>query len=195
MKALREGDSVLGGGNTFRFDFEYQAFVMGARTTLDYLAQTVAAYFGFRPDSFNGFPKVLRKAKPLDASAELADAVAPLHDSLQHFLSDGSVKSVRDRITHYDFVRAGVLNIFGRGAAALWSAVVRAWRSTRREAQSAVAGHGRSLSTTARSNHSNHFQTDRPRSGRHRPRPRRLPAPGTARWLLSTNRATQVGPS
>ncbi|MGO8968998.1 MAG: hypothetical protein ACLQDQ_05440 [Myxococcaceae bacterium] len=113
---LDRGALGIGHGNKLCLHFEYQAFIMAARTSLDYLARTVNAYFGNQGNSFNDLPAALEKARPRDIAKELSAVVAPFYDGLSHFYGTGQKKSVRDLISHYYFVPAAHLNLRADGA-------------------------------------------------------------------------------
>jgi hypothetical protein len=107
--------SVVAGGNTLRLDFEYQAFIIAARTVLDYLARTVSAYFGQESHSFADLPKNLLRFKPTSVAPKLCETVVPLHEGLSHFYGTSDAISVRDDIAHRYFVRAAHLNVRSDG--------------------------------------------------------------------------------
>ena len=112
MSAHRSG---LGGGDTCALDAEYQAFILSARGCLDYLTHTIAAYFGQKYHNFHGLPTTMLRWKPPEFAERLLDELRPRHAALSHFCSDGTNKSVRDRIVHREFVRAGCLNVTAEG--------------------------------------------------------------------------------
>ncbi|MFN0062835.1 MAG: hypothetical protein ACKVPX_09990 [Myxococcaceae bacterium] len=110
-KELVRSQGVASGGNTLRLSFEYQAFIVAARTTLDYLAGTLNAYFGCEDASFHDWPDALDVAKPRDVARQMAKVLQPLHERLEHFYSSALRRSVRDRIAHYEFVPAAHISI------------------------------------------------------------------------------------
>ena len=103
------------GGNTRRWDFEYQAFISAARRTLDYLTRGLAAYFRQEFHSFRKLAKAVRDLKPIGVSS----AIRAVHErrvaSFDYLLSDGEAKSVRDRINHQSAVGIGALNVHSSG--------------------------------------------------------------------------------
>jgi hypothetical protein len=109
------GNSTLALGNTRLWDFEFQAFVLAFRRCLDYLARAIAAYFRNEFHSFRRLGNFLGTAK----SECVGAALLPLHQKyLTHFqfvLSDGDRRSLRDKISHYQFVPAGTVNLSQRG--------------------------------------------------------------------------------
>jgi hypothetical protein len=106
---------TIGGGDTCALDAEYQAFIVSARACLDYLTYAIAAYFGQRSHSFHGLPEAMKRWKPAAAVAGLRAELDGRHAALAHFFSQGADKSVRDRIVHREFVRAGCLNVNATG--------------------------------------------------------------------------------
>jgi hypothetical protein len=112
---MRTHRGALGGGDTCALDAEYQAFILSARGCLDYLTHTIAAYFGQKYHNFHELPVTMLRWKPPEFAERLLDELRPRHAALSHFFSDGTNKSVRDRIVHREFVRAGCLNVTAEG--------------------------------------------------------------------------------
>lgn len=69
------GNSTVGLGNTLKWDFEYQAFVLAVRRCLDYMTRALSAYFQDKSHSFRQWPKFLGHAKP----KEVAEALLAIH--------------------------------------------------------------------------------------------------------------------
>jgi len=109
------GKSVTGGGNTLALDFEYQEFVLSVRRCLDYLTRGLASYFKSDFHSFRRFGDFLENATPADIASTLRGIHATHVDNFQFVLSQSERRSTRDRISHYEFVPAGVVNISSRG--------------------------------------------------------------------------------
>lgn len=109
------GDSTIGGGNTIRWDAEYQAFVLAVRRCLDYLARGIAAYFRNDQHSFRKLPSLLRNVKPTSVASELRSVLETHLPAFEYVLSDGDKKSIRDLLSHYEYISAGVLNISRHG--------------------------------------------------------------------------------
>jgi hypothetical protein len=107
--------SAVGVGNTLKWDFEYQAFVLSYRRCLDSLARAICTYFRNDFHSFRGLGGQLRKLKPEVITEPLATLHAEHVDNFRFVLSEGDRKSVRDRISHYEYVSAGSLNLNHRG--------------------------------------------------------------------------------
>ena len=108
-------NSGMGGGNTLIFDFEYQAYILAFRRCLDYLARAICSYFMQDYNSFRTLGEFLKKInRPI-----VAEPLIKLHEKYsQNFdfvLSDGERKSVRDIISHYEFVSVGTINLSKRG--------------------------------------------------------------------------------
>jgi len=111
----RLGNSTVGGGNTLALDFEYQAYVLAYRRCLDQFARALAAYFRNDHHSFRHLPKLLKKAKPTAVAEAISAVIEKRSVSFDFVLSAPGENSVRDRIAHYEFVPAGLMNISSRG--------------------------------------------------------------------------------
>lgn len=108
-------NSGIGGGNTLIFDFEYQAYILAYRRCLDYLARAIGTYF---MQDFNSFRKLGGFLKNLDRS-NITKPLIELHQKysarFDFVLSEGNKKSVRDIISHYEFVSVGTINLNNKG--------------------------------------------------------------------------------
>lgn len=122
MQVLREhnikelpqnGCAAIGG--TPVLDFEYQAYVLAFRRCLDQLAWALAAFFKNKYSSFRTLPKFLERQKPKEVANKLINVHAKHVDNFEFVLSENGVKSVRDRIAHYEFVQAGSFNVSIKG--------------------------------------------------------------------------------
>ena len=102
-------------GNTIRWDAEYQAFVLAVRRCLDYLARAMAAYFENDHHSFRRIPRLLAGCKPTSVASALAAAIERHQGAFEYVLSDGNKKSIRDLLSHYEYIGAGTLNISRHG--------------------------------------------------------------------------------
>lgn len=109
------GNSTVGLGNTLKWDFEYQSFVLALRRCLDYLAKSVSAYFKNDFHSFRRLGIFLEKQKDNPVSSNLKVMHEKYSYLLSFVLSDGERKSVRDRISHYGYVSAGTMNLTSNG--------------------------------------------------------------------------------
>ena len=109
------GESTVAGGNTRALDFEYQAFVLSYRRCLDYWTRAISSYF---KNSFHSFRKADRYFSRFESSSVPGLLVPVIQEYRGHFdfvLSNGDAKSVRDRVSHYEYVPAGVFNLSRRG--------------------------------------------------------------------------------
>lgn len=109
------GDTTIGLGNTRILDFEYQAFILAYRRCLDKLARAIAAYFKNDFHSFNGFGTFLENKKPQQITRPLINLHAKFYPRFEFVLSRGDRKSIRDKISHYEYVPAGTINLSRRG--------------------------------------------------------------------------------
>ncbi len=109
------GATVVGVPNTQKWDFEYQAFVLAVRRCLDYLARALAAFFQNDFNSFRRLPRVLRSVKPSSVAEQLIRVHAIYVQRFSYVLSEGDRKSTRDRLSHYEYVPVGVINLSSKG--------------------------------------------------------------------------------
>ncbi|SRR6266496_333539 len=109
------GPLLSAGGDTVALDSEYQAFILAVRRCLDYLTRSLAAYFKSDFHSFRCFGKFLKTARPAAIAGELLQTHARYVPHFAFVLSDSRGHSTRDRISHYEFVPAGVINITTHG--------------------------------------------------------------------------------
>ncbi len=114
LAALRPGQGI-GVGGTRKLDYEYQAFVLAFRRCLDYLAQSLSAYFKTQQSSFRSWPTALRRQKNSVLVSKALLAAHDRHADKFGFVLDAD-KSVRSRIAHFEAVPAGVLNLHRMGA-------------------------------------------------------------------------------
>lgn len=109
------GNSTMALGNTLTWDFEYQAFVLAYRRCLDYLARAICTYFKNDFHSFRRLSSFLEKQK----SGEIAQALISVHTKyfplFEFVLSEGERKSLRDKISHYEYVAVGTINLSQHG--------------------------------------------------------------------------------
>ncbi|MCL4559313.1 MAG: hypothetical protein M1281_01705 [Chloroflexi bacterium] len=112
-KAL--GNSTLGLGNTLRWDFEYQAFILAVRRCLDYLVRALAAFFKNDFHSYHRFSVFLKSQKPEIVAEKLCEVHSSYLAKFSFVTSEGSNKSIRDRISHYEYVPVGTINLSSRG--------------------------------------------------------------------------------
>jgi hypothetical protein len=112
-KALKNSTMAL--GNTLVLDFEYQAFILALRRCLDYLARAISTYFRNDFHSFRRFGEFLQKQNRPLVTKRLIELHVKYNAAFEFVLSDGERKSVRDKISHYEYVPAGCINLSQRG--------------------------------------------------------------------------------
>lgn len=115
QQALQGTTMAVGG--TLRWDFEYQAFVLGVRRTLDCLTFALSAYFSADNHSFRSWPKALasfRRSRVAKALLETHGTHAPRYG---YVLKSGATWSTRDRIAHREHVDIGCVNLSPHGLA------------------------------------------------------------------------------
>lgn len=96
---------------TRKLNYEYQAYRLALRRTLDYLAVTVCAFFKRPCNSINGVEKALKKATDeLDRRDRIVPCVNQVRVDLADIIGVGFL-SVRDQIAHWAAVEAGTLAI------------------------------------------------------------------------------------
>lgn len=109
------GDSVVALGNTLVWDFEYQAFILAFRRCLDYLARAICTYF---KNDFHSFRRLGANLKKIDRPV-VTSPMIKLHEKygseFSFVLSSGNRKSVRDKMSHYEYVPVGTINLSQRG--------------------------------------------------------------------------------
>ncbi len=109
-------NSTMAIGNTLKWDFEYQAFILAYRRCLDHFARGVASYFKNDFHSFRNLGEFLAKQREGMTSLEKLIIFHKKYSSIFKFvLSEGDRKSIRDKISHYEYVSVGTLNIQGKG--------------------------------------------------------------------------------
>ncbi len=108
-------NSSIAGGNTLIFDFEYQAYILAFRRCLDYLARAIGTYFMNDFVSFRKLGENLQKLNRPIATNQLIETHKKYTKNFQFIISEGNDKSVRDIISHYEFVSAGTFNLSKRG--------------------------------------------------------------------------------
>ena len=107
--------TVLGLGSSLVWDFEYQAFVLAYRRTLDYLSRGICCYFKNDYHSFRTLDSFLQKQNRPNFTKPLIDIHNKFQKEFDFVLSDGKRKSIRDRISHYEYVKVGIINLSSRG--------------------------------------------------------------------------------
>jgi len=109
-KSFRPG-AVGALGSTRRWDFEYQAFVLAYRRSLDALAWGLSTYFKAEQSSFPRFAKALPRLHPTPVAIALGAACTRHIGTLDLVIDPLRGRSVRDRIAHREAVAAGVINV------------------------------------------------------------------------------------
>lgn len=109
------GNSTLALGNTLVWDFEYQAFILAFRRCLDYFARAISTYFRNDFHSFRQLNNFLQKQSPDSITNPLISLHAKYSPLFEFVLSEGNRKSVRDKISHYEYVPVGTINLSQRG--------------------------------------------------------------------------------
>jgi hypothetical protein len=109
------GTSTIALGNTLIWDFEYQAFILAYRRCLDYLARAVSIYFKNDFHSFRKLGSFLGKLKPGEVTQALILVHTKYSPLFEFVLSEGDRKSLRDKISHYEYVPVGIINLSQRG--------------------------------------------------------------------------------
>ncbi len=103
--------TVVAGGNTRALNFEYQAFHITVRRTLEYFASSVAAFFKQDGPGIRRLVSALARAEPETERAGVAEVMAAHRNAVSALLSTGTDITVRDRIVHWEPVDAGVFNV------------------------------------------------------------------------------------
>lgn len=101
-------------GATPKLDYEYQAFVLACRRTLDYLAGGLAAYFKTSARNFRKLPRGLGRAIDSPVGQALV-AVHSRHLAPLDFILDEGPDSLRNRIAHHEHVTAAHIVLTPRG--------------------------------------------------------------------------------
>lgn len=109
------GNTTVGLGNTLVWDFEYQAFILAVRRCLDYLARAICAYFKNDFHSFRRLGEFLRRQDRPLVTTSLIEFHEKHSAKFDFVLSEGTRKSIRDRISHYGYVPVGCINLSQRG--------------------------------------------------------------------------------
>lgn len=109
------GNSTIALGNTLVWDFEYQAFILAYRRCLDYLARAVCTYFRNDFHSFRTLGTFLGKLKQGEVTQALISVHAKYSPQFDFVLSEGNRKSLRDKISHYEYVPVGIINLSQKG--------------------------------------------------------------------------------
>jgi hypothetical protein len=98
------------GFNSRILNAEYQAFVFALRRSLEYFAAAAAAYFKTECSRIRTVAAVVRPRQPSDLAKSVAGTIEAGLEALPDLLSTGNDQSVRDRLSHYEYVPAGTFN-------------------------------------------------------------------------------------
>jgi hypothetical protein len=104
-------NSAVGFGSMHKLDFEYHAYVLAYRRSLDYLAWGLSTYFKQKQSSFQRFGRLLAGAHPSDVAAAVKAVYDRHSPSFAFVMDEERGRSVRDRLTHREFVPAGNFNV------------------------------------------------------------------------------------
>lgn len=106
-------NSVVSPGNSLKMDFEYQAFVLAVRRTLEYLTRVVSAYFKDEAHSFSKLENTLNRFKDPTLSDPIKLVFSKYLRNCEYIVTNkDSIKmSTRDRIAHREFVSVGCINL------------------------------------------------------------------------------------
>lgn len=110
-----ERNSTIGLGSTLIWDFEYQAFILAYRRCLDYMARAICTYFMNDFHSFRKLSEYLTKLDRPIATDKLISVIKKYSPEFEFVLSEGNRKSTRDKISHYEYVTVGAINLSQRG--------------------------------------------------------------------------------
>lgn len=107
----------IGHGNSLKLDFEYQAYILAVRRCLEYMTYGLYSYFKNHTHSFRELSGALesfvKKGNPVAiALTETHQIWRPKFNSV---VADERGNSIRDRISHFEHIPAGTLNISSRG--------------------------------------------------------------------------------
>jgi hypothetical protein len=104
-------EGVAAIGNTRRWAYEYQAFVLAYRRALDGMAWGLSTYFKVDQSSFKQFATTLSKQHPAPVAEALAAACARHLQYFDFVIGTERGRSVRDRIAHRESIQAGCINV------------------------------------------------------------------------------------
>ncbi len=105
---------VMAGSGTRKLDAEYQAFVFALRRTLEYFAVSIGAYFKCKANRIRSVVNVIDGKEPLVVNESVKSELIIGIDKL---VAVGIIPpkvegmSVRDRMSHWESIPAGVLNV------------------------------------------------------------------------------------
>jgi hypothetical protein len=104
--------SYMGGGNLRVFEYEYQAYLMAYRRTLEYLAQAICSYFKVEGKRIRGVEKKIKDCEPRQVCERLVAVLDTHLKAMVDFLpKKGDPDSKRDELAHGKPVKLGERNI------------------------------------------------------------------------------------
>ncbi|MBI1923275.1 hypothetical protein HYR99_03390 [Candidatus Poribacteria bacterium] len=104
--------TTVGGGNTRKLNFEYQAFAFSIRRTMEYLAASVNAFFKRDGNRIRDLVASIKGAEPTELREKVRTKAEKLLQGLQDLLPPSRDDlSVRDQLAHWKTVPAGHLNV------------------------------------------------------------------------------------
>jgi hypothetical protein len=106
---------IVAPNNPAILDFEYQAYLLATRRTLEYLSKGINAYFLDSSTRIRKLSSSLNNAKPLPVSKALLKVLSE-HDGLVGSFLSGVRITNRDLVAHHGYVPFGCLNIGKDGA-------------------------------------------------------------------------------
>lgn len=107
--------SVVAVGSTQKLEFEYHAYILAYRRTLEYLARAIAGYFKSDCSSFRNLPNVLGRDRRI-SSQRVREVYQKYRPSFSFVVSEGDGHmSLRDILCHHEFLSAGTYNLTSDG--------------------------------------------------------------------------------
>ena len=128
---LPQGASVAMPG-TRKMDFEYHSFVHAYRRSLDHVCAALTVYFNGlnNVDSYSRFVSKVTKCEPAHIARPLAAIGAKWRGFFEFVVGDERGRSLRDRITHKEFVSAGTVSITRDGGSYVGGGELLAWNDS-----------------------------------------------------------------
>jgi hypothetical protein len=107
----------IGHGNSLKLDFEYQACIIAMRRCLEYMTYGFCSYL---KNEINDFRTLSKTLKPFVKKGDpVAIALTKSHQiwvsKFDSIITGQHGRSIRDKISHFEHVPAGVLNLSFRG--------------------------------------------------------------------------------
>ena len=99
------------GGNTRRLNYEYQAFLLATRRTLEYFAGSVAAFFKANDPGLRSLSNSIATSQPPEERERVLRVLERNASLIEELLSQHPRITVRDRVAHWEPVQAGTFNL------------------------------------------------------------------------------------